>query len=394
MTALFDGVGLIVTNDPTNSDGDGSALGLIRDAAFVVDGSQLLWIGRASTAQPADDHHDLGGRTVIPGFVDSHTHLVFDGDRAAEFSARMAGTPYAAGGIGVTVRATRQATDATLRHRVGQLLAELASSGVTTIEVKSGYGLTIADEQRSLEIAREFTTEATFLGAHVVPDEYAGRRDAYVDLVIGDMLAACAPHAKWIDVFCDRGAFDVDESRTILQAGLRAGLLPRLHAHQLQHLGAIQLGVELGAASVDHCNHVDDADLEALASSDTVATVLPGADFSTRSDYADARRMVDAGVTVAIATDCNPGTSYTTSMPLCIAVAVREMGLSVEEALWAATAGGARALRRADVGVLRRGLRADFATIDAPSFVHLAYRPGVCLINQTWKDGERLAPRT
>jgi imidazolonepropionase len=393
MTALFDGVGLIVTNDPTNPDGDGSALGLIRDAAFVVGGSQLLWIGRASAAQPADDHHDLGGRTVIPGFVDSHTHLVFDGDRAAEFSARMAGTPYAAGGIGVTVRATRQATDATLRHHVGQLLAELASSGVTTVEVKSGYGLTIADEQRSLEIAREFTTDATFLGAHVVPDEYAGRRDAYVDLVIGDMLAACAPHAKWIDVFCDRGAFDVDESRTILQAGMRAGLLPRLHAHQLQHLGAIQLGVELGAASVDHCNHVDDADLEALASSDTVATVLPAADFSTRSNYADARRMVDAGVTVAIATDCNPGTSYTTSMPLCIAIAVREMGLSVEEALWAATAGGARALRRADVGVLRRGLRADFAVVDAPSFVHLAYRPGVCLINQTWKDGGRLAPR-
>lgn len=393
MTTLFDGIGTLVTNDPTNPFGDGSLLGLIDDAAFIADGPRLLWVGRAVDSQPADERHHLGGRTVIPGFVDSHTHLVFDGDRASEFSARMAGTPYAAGGIGVTVRATRQADDILLRNRVATLMAELASSGVTTVEIKSGYGLTIHDERRALRIAREFTTESTFLGAHVVPDEYAGERDAYVDLVRGQMLAVCASHAKWIDAFCDRGAFDIDETRAILGAGIKAGLLPRLHANQLQQSGAIRLGVELGAASVDHCNFVDDADLEALASSGTVATVLPGADFSTRSVYADARRMLDAGVTVAIATDCNPGTSYTTSMAFCLAIAVREMRLSVQEALWAATAGGARALRRDDVGVLRAGTRADFAVLDAPSFVHLVYRPGVCLIKQTWKDGEELSSR-
>lgn len=393
MTKVFEGIGVLVTNDPTNPDGDGSALGLISDAAFIVDGPRLLWVGRAAEAQAADERHDLRDCTVIPGFVDSHAHLVFDGDRASEFSARMAGTPYAAGGIGTTVRATRQANDAQLRRRVKALMAELASSGVTTVEIKSGYGLTVADERRSLQIAGEFTAESTFLGAHVVPHEYAARREAYVDLVCGAMLEACAPHAKWIDVFCDRGAFDVDEARTILSAGRNAGLVPRLHANQLQRSGAIRLGVELGAASVDHCNHVDDADLDALASSGTVATVLPGADFSTRSPYADARRMIDAGVTVAIATDCNPGTSYTTSMAFCVAIAVREMGLSVPEALWAATAGGARALQRNDVGVLRAGLRADFTVLDAPSFIHLAYRPGVCLIKQTWQDGEKLAPR-
>lgn len=389
MTTLFTGITELVTNDSTNSDGDGSELGIIRDAALVVDRGRVVWVGRKSTAQPADDAVDLGGRAVVPGFVDSHTHLVFAGDRSSEFAARMAGTPYAAGGIATTVAATRQADDDALRANMRWLWSEMLASGTTTVEVKSGYGLTVADEARSLTIARELTDETTFLGAHVVPAEYRDRRDDYVALVCGEMLKACAPNARWIDAFCDRGAFDLDETATILDAGAKAGLLPRLHAHQLSTTGAIPLAVERNAASVDHCNHLSDDDVDALAGSSTVATVLPVADFSTRSPYADARRLLDAGVTVAIATDCNPGTSYTTSMPFCIAVAVRDMRLTPAEALRAATAGGAKALRRDDVGMLRVGARADFAVLNAPSHVHLAYRPGVPLVALTCKDGRR-----
>ena len=390
MTVLFSGIGLLVTNDETHPDGDGSALGVIRDAAFVVDGARIAWVGRSAEAPDADERRDLDARTVVPGFVDSHTHLVFAGDRADEFGARMSGIPYSAGGIASTVVATRRAADSDLRRNAAALLDEMAAAGTTTVEIKSGYGLTVLDEARGVSLARELTVESTFLGAHVVPAEYAGRRADYVDLVCGQMLAACAPNARWIDVFCDRGAFDVDETREILAAGMRAGLLPRLHAHQLTRTGAMQLGAEMGAASVDHCNVVDDADLGALAASGTVATVLPGADFSTRSAYADARRMIDAGVTVAMATDCNPGTSFTTNMPFCMAVAVREMRLTPAEALWAATMGGAKALRRDDVGRLAPGAGADFAVIDAPSYVHLAYRPGVPLVGQTWRQGRRV----
>jgi len=389
MTALYTGVAELVTNDPTHPDADGSALGVIRDAAFAVDGGRVTWVGRRVDSQPADDAIDLGGRAVIPGFVDSHTHLVFVGDRSPEFVARMSGIPYEAGGIVTTVAATRRADDVALRANIQRLWSEMLVSGTTTVEIKSGYGLTVADESRSLVIARELTNDTTFLGAHVVPDEYRGRRDEYVALVCGEMLTACAPNARWIDVFCDRGTFDLDEAAAILDAGVASGLTPRLHAHQLSRTGAIGLGVERGAASVDHCNHLSDDDVDALASSETVATVLPGADFSTRSPYADARRLLDAGAVVAIATDCNPGTSYTTSMPFCLAVAVREMRMTPAEALWAATAGGAKALRRDDVGAMRVGARADFAELDAPSYVHLAYRPGVVLVAQTWKDGRR-----
>jgi imidazolonepropionase len=389
VTTLFTGIAELVTNDPTHPDGDETRLGVVHDAALVVDGERVAWVGVAAAAQAADDAVDLGGRAVIPGFVDSHTHLVFAGDRSAEFAARMAGTPYSAGGIETTVTATRQADDAALRANMRRLWSEMTASGTTTVEIKSGYGLSVADEARSVSIARELTTDTTFLGAHVVPAEYRDRRDEYVALVCGEMLQACRSHARWIDVFCDRGAFDLDEAAVILDAGTAVGLTPRLHAHQLARTGAIGLGVEKGAASVDHCNHLSDDDVDALAGSGTVATVLPGADFSTRSPYADARRLFDAGAVVAIASDCNPGTSYTTSMPFCVAVAVREMRMTPAEALWAATAGGARALRRDDIGALRVGARADFAVLDAPSYVHLAYRPGVALIAQTWKDGQR-----
>ncbi|PXY34033.1 imidazolonepropionase [Prauserella flavalba] len=379
-TVLHTGIGELVTNDP--AQGDGSRLGVLTDAALVVEDGSVVWVGERRAAPAADERRDLGGSAVVPGFVDSHAHLVFAGDRAEEFAARMSGQPYAAGGIATTVAATRQAGDATLAHGLARLAREMRRGGITTFECKSGYGLSVEHEARSLAVAAKLTPETTFLGAHVVPPEYRGRREEYVELVAGPMLAACAPLARWVDVFCDRGAFDVDEARTVLAAGMAAGLVPRLHAGQLGPGPGIRLAVELGAASVDHCTYTTDADVEALAAGTTVATLLPGVEFSTRSPWPDARRLLDAGVTVALATDCNPGTSYTSSMAFCIALAVRDMGFTPAEALWSATAGGAAALRRTDVGRLTPGHRADFAVLDAPSYLHLAYRPGVPLVRE------------
>ncbi|GAB7071809.1 imidazolonepropionase [Mycobacterium hodleri] len=387
MTTLYTGIGELVTNDP--SQGDGTALGIVRDGAVVVEGDRIAWVGQREHAPDADSRVDLGYASVIPGFVDSHAHLVFAGERSAEFAARMSGQAYAAGGIATTVAATRAADDSTLDHGLQRLADELLRGGVTTFETKSGYGLTVADEARALRLAGAFTEETTFLGAHVVPQEYRDDRDGYVDLVVGPMMQACAPLARWVDVFCDRGAFDVDETRTILQAGMAAGLVPRLHAGQLEQGAGIQLAVELGAASVDHCTYAADADVAALAAAadTTVATLLPGAEFSTRATWPDARRFLDAGATVALATDCNPGSSFTSSMSFCIAVAVRDMYFTPAQALWSATAGGAKALRRDDVGVLAVGRRADFVVLDAPSYVHLAYRPGVPLVRDVVTGG-------
>jgi imidazolonepropionase len=317
---------------------------------------------------------------VLPGFVDSHTHLVFAGDRAEEFTTRMAGRPYDGGGIRVTTAATRTATDDDLRGLTSGRLAEARAAGSTTVEIKSGYGLDVGEEARHLRIAAEFTDETTFLGAHVVPHEYEGRSDDYVDLVCGPMLDACAPHARWIDAFCETGAFDADQCRAVLEAGRAAGLGLRLHGNQLGPGPGVQLAVDLGCASVDHCTHLNDADVEALAGSDTVATFLPATDFSTRQPYPDGRRVVDAGATVALATNCNPGSSYTTSMAFCIALAVRDLHLTIDEAVQAATLGGARALRRDDVGILAPGSAGHAVVLDAPSHHHLAYRPGVPLI--------------
>jgi imidazolonepropionase len=381
---LFTNIGQLATNDVALGSG---AIGLLRDAAFVVEAGKVGWVGSATDAPAADCATDLGGAAVIPGFVDSHAHPIFAGDRADEFAARMAGESYSAGGIRSTVAATRAATDAELEANLVRLKRELLASGVTTFEAKSGYGLTIADEARALEIAARHTSEVTFLGAHVVASEYSDNPTEYVRLVAGEMLAAAAPSAKWIDVFCDRGAFDVAQAREILLAGKAAGLQPRIHANQLSNIGAVQLAVELECASADHCTHLSEADIAALAGSNTVATLLPGAEFSTRSPYPDARRLIDAGVTVAIATDCNPGSSYTTSMAFCLAVAVRDMRMTPAEALWSATAGGAKALRRNDVGHLGVGAKADFAVLAAPSFVHLAYRPGVQCIQSTYQSG-------
>ena len=380
MTTLLTNIGLLATQD--------AGIGELTDAVVVLDGDRIGWVGPASSAPAADDAVDVGGRAVIPGFVDSHAHLVFSGDRATEFAARMSGQPYAAGGIRTTVAATRAASDEVLRANVARLATEMLQAGITTFECKSGYGLDVPTEERALRIASEFTPETTYLGAHVVPADTP--RDAYIDLVCGEMLAAVTPHSKYVDVFCEQGAFDGDETRQILNAGLEAGLIPRVHANQLSEGPGVQLAVELGAASADHCTHLSDTDIDALAGSSTVATLLPLAEFSTRAVYPDARRMIDAGVTVALATDCNPGSAYSTSMPLAIALAVRDLRMTPTEAVYAATATGAQALRRDDVGVIAVGKRANLVVLDAESYIHLAYRPGVPLISQVWQNGRRV----
>jgi imidazolonepropionase len=382
---LVTGIGQLVTNDP--GAGDGSPLGVLPGAALVVEGGRVAWTGPAASAPAADTAYDVGGRSVVPGFVDSHSHLVFAGDRSEEFAARMSGTPYSAGGIRTTVAATRAATDEQLAANVARHVTEMRRQGTTTVEIKSGYGLTVHDEARSLALARQATQETTFLGAHVVPPEYAEDPGGYVDLVTGPMLEACAPHAKWVDVFCETGAFSADQARAILAAGAAAGLRGRLHANQLGPGPGVQLACELGLVAVDHCTYLSDADVSALVESGTVATLLPGVEFSTRSPYPDARGLLDAGVRVALATDCNPGSSYTSSMPLCIALAVREMRMTPAEALLAATRGGAAALGREDVGHLAVGAAADLAVLDAPSYVHLAYRPGVPLVREVLVGG-------
>ena len=394
MSVLIINIGELVTNAPRDavsvaSPGPFEALA---GAAIVLDGGRVAWTGPAVAAPAADELVDAAGRAVLPGFVDSHAHLVFAGERGAEFAARMAGLPYSAGGIASTVAATRAATGDALRANLTGLAAEMLAQGTTTFECKSGYGLTVADESRSLALAAEVTPEVTYLGAHVVPPEFAGDPAGYVDLVCGEMLAACAPHAKWVDVFCERGAFGADQARAVLLAGESAGLEPRIHANQLGPGPGVQVAVEAGAASADHCTFLSGADVDALASSGgTVATLLPGVEFSTRSPYPDARRLLDAGVTVAIASDCNPGSCFTSSMPLCVALAVREMRLTTTEAVWAATGGGAHALRRTDIGHLGIGARADLIMLNAPSHAYLAYRPGVPLIAGVWRSGQRVA---
>ena len=410
MSTLITNIGELVTNaalddDPGRGPGPFAALA---GAALVVEDGQIAWTGPAGQAPAADEAVDCGGRAVLPGFVDSHAHLVFAGERSAEFAARMAGTPYQAGGIRSTVAATRAAPDEVLRANLARLAREMVAQGTTTLECKSGYGLTVPDEARSVALAAEVTPEVTFLGAHVVPPEYQGDRAGYLDLVCGPMLKACAPHARWVDVFCERGAFDADEAAAVLAAGRAAGLLPRVHANQLGPGPGVQVAVAAGAASADHCTYLSDADVDALAASGagsgtpgsggpgsggpwsgTVATLLPGVEFSTRQPYPDARRLLAAGVTVALATDCNPGSCFTSSMPLGVALAVREMRMTTQEAVWAATAGGARALRRTDVGHLAVGARADLTLLDAPSHTYLAYRPGVPLVRAVWRAGQR-----
>lgn len=381
-TLYKDIASLVLTNEAFGH------LEVIEDAALLVEGGKFAWVGKTSAAPTAETEVSLRGKSVIPGFVDSHSHIIFAGERSEEFSHRMTGQPYASGGIRTTVRVTRAATKDELRENAKRLIDEFYSSGITHFEIKSGYGLDVESEVKSLEVAAEFTEDVTFLGAHVVPEGI--EREDYVELVKGEMLNSV--QAKWIDVFCDRGAFNVSEARQILEAGIAKGLKPRMHANQLENLGAIKLAVELDCASVDHCTHMTPEDIASLSGSNTVVTLVPGADFSTRSPYPDARRLVAAGITVALATDCNPGSSFTTSMPFCIAVAVREMGLTADQALWAATRGGAKALRN-DKGNLNVGSSADFAVLDAPNHIHLAYRPGVQLVEKTFVAGVQVFER-
>ncbi|WP_404311959.1 imidazolonepropionase [Agrococcus terreus] len=390
---LIEGIGELTTND--------DELGRVADAAVVVEGERIAWVGPASRAPAADERFDAAGRAVLPGWVDSHVHPVFAGDRSAEFEARMAGQAYAAGGIATTVAATRAASDGELAATLHRLADEALAGGTTALEAKTGYGLTIDDEVRSARVARGRAECVTFLGAHLVPEGWDA--DAYVEHVAGPMLDAVAPLVDAIDVFCERGAFDEAQSRRVLEAGAAKGLALRVHGNQLGPGPGVRLAVELGARSVDHVAFLDDAEVAALAGSwaggtGTVATVLPACDLSTRMPLAPARRLLDAGAVVAIATNCNPGTSYTTSMAFCVATAVLQMGLTVEEAVRAATLGGAIALGRdgegADgrppLGRIRPGARADLQLLEAPSAAHLAYRPGVPLVGAVWRRGERV----
>ena len=386
MKTLFTNIKELVETGPTVGD-----LHISNNQAVLVDDGLIVFIGDEKSAPAADVTIDTKGAVMIPGFVDSHAHLVFAGSRHEEFSHRMAGSSYSAGGIKTTVAATRAATEQELRENLKKLITEMHASGITHFETKSGYGLDVDTEIRSLMLASEVTEDVTFLGAHVVPQ--GANREEYLDLVLGEMLEKAAPLAKWIDVFCDAGAFSVEESRMVLEAGIKKGLLPRMHSNQLENLGGVALAVELDCASVDHCTHLNPEDIELLAKSNTVATFVPGAEFSTRSKYPNVRSLIDAGAKVAIATDCNPGSSYTTSMPFCIAVAVREMGFSVDEAIWAATRGGALALRN-NLGTLKVGARADFALLDANSYIDLAYRPGVALVSATYVAGKKVFERT
>jgi imidazolonepropionase len=385
VSTLITNIGELVTNAP---DGDvAGGFAALDDAALVIDGERIAWAGPSSRAPAADQRVDAGTRAVLPGFVDSHAHLVFAGERGAEFAARMAGLPYSAGGIRSTVAATRAASDAELLANLNRLAAEMLAQGITTFECKSGYGLTVADEARSVALAAQATPEVTYLGAHVVPPEFEDDPAGYVRLVAGPMLEACAPHARWVDVFCERGAFDGDQARAILAAGRAAGLVPRVHANQLGYGPGVLVAVEADAASADHCTYLSEDDIAALAASDTVATLLPGVEFSTRQPYPDARRLLEAGVRVAIATDCNPGSCFTSSMAFCVALAVRDMRMTTREALWSATAGGALALRRDDVGHLSAGAQADLVMLNAPTHAYLAYRPGVPQVAAVWRRG-------
>lgn len=405
---LITGISELVTNsDPTELMARpglrAGELHTITDAAIIIDGERVEWSGPATEADAAlsalmlgsadaeVERLDLGGKAVIPGFVDSHNHLIFAGDRSEEFAARMAGQKYSAGGIATTVAATRAATDEELEANVVHLLDQARRQGTTEFEIKSGYGLTLHDEIRALDIINRHTSESTLIAAHVVPAEYKEDPEAYVCLIIDEIIPAATGKAKWIDVFCEKGAFDEDQTRRIIDAGKAAGMKPRLHANQLTDGGALKLGAELGCVSVDHATFASDEDLAALAAAGTVVTLLPGVEFSTRQPYPDARRYFAAGVSMAIATDCNPGSNFTNSMPFCIAVAVRDMHFTIDQALWAATAGGAHALQRSDIGHLGAGARADLVVLDAPSYRHLVYRPGVHLVEQVFVAGTRVA---
>lgn len=366
---IISNIGQLITNSDQN-------LGIMNDAALVIENGKVQWVGENKLAPTADNLIDADGGVVTPGFVDSHTHAVFAGDRSKDYVARMAGVKYATGGIKTTVAATRSATLEELKTHTKKLLGKCKSHGTTTIEIKSGYGLDLESEVKILQVAQSFTEETTFLGAHVIPAEYENNRDGYINLVKGEMLDAVLPHAKWIDVFCDQGAFTVDEAREILKTGIAKGLLGRIHGNQLGDTGGAELAIELNLASVDHATVVSEKTIEALANSEVVTTFLPGAEFFTKSNYPNVKRYFELGAKVALATDCNPGSSFLTSMPVVMSLAIREMGFTPEQALYAATMGGAAALKRSDIGHLQVGANADLTIWSAPTYEHIPYRFG------------------
>ncbi|MDY5839608.1 MAG: imidazolonepropionase [Corynebacterium camporealensis] len=380
-----------------------SDAGTLSDASLITTDGIIDWVGQAD--ELPDDYNidetiDLEGRTVLPGWVDSHTHMIFDGDRSAEFEARMAGESYQAGGIAVTMEATRSAGEQRLEQLLQERIAAARAGGTTTFETKTGYGLNTESEIEAAKVAARHVDDVTFLGAHLVPP--GADAEEYLEEVVGPMLDGIAKHVQWIDVFCERGAFDEEQSRRVLQAGIDKGLGVRVHGNQLGEGPGVSLAVELGAASVDHVNYLSDEDVEKLAASETVATMLPACDLSTREPLAPGRRLLDAGATVAIASNLNPGTSYTSAMNFCVMTAVLQQRLSLDEALEAATAGGAKALRRHNVGegkdpqgrpakgTLVPGAAADLHVLDAPSAIHLAYRPGMPMTYQTYVAGQRV----
>lgn len=355
----------------TNSDSD---LGIIKNASLVIEDGKVVWVGDNSKAPSCDQKIDANFGTVTPGFVDSHTHLVFAGDRSTEFEKRMRGEKYEAGGINITVDATRKATLEELTFLTRRRVTRAQKMGTTTIEIKSGYGLDVDNEVKLLKVAKQFTDETTFLGAHVVPMGF-NRRD-YIDLVKGQMLDKCAPYAKWIDVFCDTGAFEVSEAREILQAGINKGLKGRIHGNQLGHTGGAKLAAEMKLASIDHGTYLSDEDIEHLAASEVTVTLLPATEFFTNSPYPDGKRLLDSGLQIALASNCNPGSSYLSSMSINMSIAVREMKMTPAQALYAATKGGAQALQLEDVGHLQISATANLIIWDAPSYQHITYRFG------------------
>jgi imidazolonepropionase len=396
---------LLVTNIAqldTKDPGPPGLLGLVDNAAVVIEDGAITWVGAGTELDPelpAMEVLDCAGAAVVPGFVDSHTHLVFAGDRAAEFGRRLRGESYeqimaSGGGIRATVAATREASRTDLAAGAAARLGRMLASGTTTVEIKSGYGLDTDVEVRILDVAASLGDQLpvdvvpTFLGAHGVAPEFAGDADGYLDYVIGEMLPACAPRARFCDVFCDSGAFSVDQARRMLVAGREAGLGIRIHANQLAHSGGAALAAELGATSADHLDHLREADVAALRRAGTVAVLLPGVGLSLRTPQADARSLWDAGVPVALATDCNPGTSYVETMPFVVALGCLTMGLTAEEAVWAATRGGARALQLDDRGIVAPGAVGDLVVLEHPSYIHLAYRPDAPAVRVVVKRGE------
>jgi imidazolonepropionase len=390
-------IGQLVTNDETLP----GLLGIVEDAAVAIDGGMIGWVGAWEDLPDEYRSYEMlsvGGSAVLPGFVDSHTHAVFAGDRSREFAMRLEGATYeelqgAGGGIYSTVRATRGATLDELVEASLPRIARMLANGTTTIEIKTGYGLDLATEVKMLDAIDQICnvlpidTIPTFLGAHVVAPEFTDDRGSYVDLVAGAMMDAVMDRVAFVDVFCDEAAFTVDETKWIAEAARSRDLGVRLHVEQLGHTGGAALAAEIGAVAADHLDHATDEDLDALVRAGTVGVLLPGVSYSMREPAPDGRRFWDAGLTVAIATDCNPGTAYVETMPFIISLAAVTSGLTPAEAVWSATRGGALALGLHDRAVLTPGMLADLVILDAPTYEHLTYRPDGGLVIQVIKRG-------